>query len=241
MDPYFLEFAPKTARKLSYAASVSVDSIDVDFEDVYRRGLKNLDFISVREQQGAELLKRYSDKLIRVVLDPTLLLNRSEWLVVASNRVKFDFKYVISYSLNSSCRYDRLLLRFAQDHGLRIVNLSPSSTLLGNPIVVDARNAGPREFVSLIDQAQVVVTNSFHGTAFAINFGKPFISILNPASSLNSRVLNITHQLGLEQCVVYDNVRRIKDCSAVDWEQVRRKLELMRKDSLSYLREALDA
>ena len=243
LSPYFLLFAPSTSRRIAYAASVSVERIDSDFEDLYRRGLANLHAVSVRETMGADAIKHLTDKRIEVVLDPTLLLLGSEWNEIESSRISFSFPYIFSYTLNSSKGYTLLMLRYARQKGLRILNVSPMPSLIKDPQIVDVCNAGPCEFLYLLSRATCVFTNSFHGTAFAVNYHRPFFSILNPYSTTNSRVLSIANLLSLQGRVFMDDRARVRDlvgAADIDYTCVDSKLDALRKSSMDFLQTALN-
>ena len=243
VSPYFLLFAPPGSRRISYAASVSVERIDSEFENLYKMGLANLHAISVRETMGAAVLKHLTDKSIEVVLDPTLLLRQCDWQKIESDGIDFPSPYIFSYTLNSSKAYLRLMLRYARQRGLRILNVSPVPSLVRDPLITDVCNAGPREFLYLLSRATCVFTNSFHGTAFAINYHRPFFSVLNPYSPTNSRIKSISELLSLQNRVFMDDtasVRDLNEVSDVDYAVVDSRLDALRKSSTEFLRNALN-
>lgn len=241
LSAYFLSFV-KHGKKIAYAASYSDNEMPSEYIEVYRKGLNNLDNISVREVDGKALLQPLTEKNIEVVLDPTLLRTSDWWASVWSDRIKVSEPYIFSYSLNTSSRYIEILRRYAKMQGLRIVNVTSSMSNLDYPEVFNVFDAGPREFLHLLAHAKVVFTNSFHGTIFSINFKKQFLSILNPASTTNSRILSITNLLGLSSRVVTDlnSVQALKVVDKkIDFELVHQRLEALKAKSLNYLREAL--
>lgn len=206
LNPYFLTFAKDGVRKLSYAASFSVSSIPPNRQEQYRELINNIPQISVRENEGAELVRQLTGRECQVVLDPTLLLDREEWLKVASDRIKIDEPYILTYSLNSSKGYWKIVNGYAKKYGLRVVNLRHDfNDCKIPPHQTDIFDAGPREFIYLLANAKLVITNSFHGTIFSINFGVPFLSVLNRASETNSRIDSILKNLGLLDRKLYDD------------------------------------
>lgn len=207
--------------------------------DVYKEGLRNLDYVSVREKTAQELLGRISGRSVKWVLDPTLLLNREDWDAVASDSIKIEKPYVFSYSLNSSPRYVRAVRKCADKLGLQVVNVMTSLSGLTDKSFVNVYGAGPKEFLGLLRNARFVCTNSFHGTAFAINFGIPFLSILNRASGGNSRILSIAAALGLSNRVIMDDASPWEGIGEIDFEGVRAKLDEFRNASGQFLEGAL--
>lgn len=206
LEPYFLTFAKEGVMKLSYAASFSVSSIPSERQQNYRELINNITHISVRENEGVQLVKQLTGRDCKVVLDPTLLLDKDEWMKVASDRIKINEPYIFTYSLNSSKGYWKIVHGYAQKHRLRIINLRHDFSDHKIPSYqTDIFDAGPREFLYLLANAKLVITNSFHGTIFSINFGVPFLSILNRVSETNSRIDSILKNLEIEDRKLFDD------------------------------------
>lgn len=243
LTPYLLAFTPppaKCERKISYAASVSVDKIDPMYEDLYRRGLAELDMISVRETHGREVLQRLSDKPIEVVLDPTLLLNSEDWSKFERNDLHVEGDYVLVYNLNSSKRFWAKVAAYAKAKGLKIVNIYGSSCAPEKYGVIEVMTAGPADFLHLIRHAKMVITNSFHGTIFSINFRIPFVSVLNPASSTNTRIQSIVKLLNLEHRVIFDDMStELVQIADIDYDSVHKTLDSLRASSVAFLKKGI--
>lgn len=206
LDPYFLTFAKPGIRKISYAASFSVSAIPERRKQQYRDLINNIESISVREDDGKRIVEELTGREAKVVLDPTLLLDKEEWMKVASDRIKIDGPYILTYSLNSSKGYWKIVNGYADKYGLKIVNLRHDfKDKRTHKNQTDIFDAGPREFLYLLANAKLVITNSFHGTIFSINFGVPFISVLNRVSETNSRIDSILSDLSLSDRKVYDD------------------------------------
>lgn len=242
LDVYFLEFAKEFgARRISYAASISAASIPAKYQDEYRNLLKNIQYLSVRELHGAKLIKELTGRDVEVVLDPTLLVTSEEWLNnVAKNPLSGE-KYVLVYTLSGSKYIQELCDNIAGRLGCKVVNMKINFRKDDSEKMTDLFDLGPQEWVGLISGASYVVTDSFHGTAFSINFNKPFTTLVNPVSNMNSRVLSILKIMGLEDRIIYDDgTRKMPKELYVDYTEVNKRMEEWRHKSLSFIKKSLD-
>ena len=242
LDVYFLEFAKEFgARRISYAASISAASIPANYQDEYRYLLKNIQYLSVRELHGAKLIKELTGRDVEVVLDPTLLVTSEEWLNnVAKNPLSGE-KYVLVYTLSGSKYIQELCDNIAGRLGCKVVNMKINFRKDDSGKMTDLFDLGPQEWVGLISGASYVVTDSFHGTAFSINFNKPFTTLVNPVSNMNSRVLSILKIMGLEDRIIYDDgTRKMPKELYVDYTEVNKRMEEWRHKSLSFIKKSLD-
>lgn len=242
LDVYFLEFAKEFgARRISYAASISAASIPAKYQDEYRNLLKNIQYLSVRELHGAKLIKELTGRDVEVVLDPTLLVTSEEWLNnVAKNPLSGE-KYVLVYTLSGSKYIQELCDNIAGCLGCKVVNMKINFRKDDSEKMTDLFDLGPQEWVGLISGASYVVTDSFHGTAFSINFNKPFTTLVNPVSNMNSRVLSILKIMGLEDRIIYDDgTRKMPKELYVDYTEVNKRMEEWRHKSLSFIKKSLD-
>lgn len=242
LDVYFLEFAKEFgARRISYAASISAASIPAKYQDEYRNLLKNIQYLSVRELHGAKLIKELTGRDVEVVLDPTLLVTSEEWQNnVAKNPLSGE-KYVLVYTLSGSKYIQELCDNIAGRLGCKVVNMKINFRKDDSGKMTDLFDLGPQEWVGLISGASYVVTDSFHGTAFSINFNKPFTTLVNPVSNMNSRVLSILKIMGLEDRIIYDDgTRKMPKELYVDYTEVNKRMEEWRHKSLSFIKKSLD-
>ena len=242
LSPYFLLFADSTVRKVSYAASVGEGYIPRRYHECYKKGLENLDCISVRERSACKMLQQFTARPIEHVLDPTLLLDKEAWSKIWSNEIRFEEPYIFSYSLNTSSRYMAVVRACSRKLGVRVVNINGSGRKSVGNEIVDVYAAGPREFLYLLAHAQFVITNSFHGTIFAMNFNIPFLSVLNPASGSNSRVLSIVDVMGVsERAIMDDDEDQAQGALEVvmHFDKINANIKKLRQMSFEYLRNAL--
>ncbi|MFR2839550.1 MAG: polysaccharide pyruvyl transferase family protein [Zhenhengia sp.] len=233
---YFLDFVKDDTKKNSYAASFGTNCIIEELEEDYRKLLGKFNNISIREKQGQEILRELINIDVPVHLDPTFLLTKEEWLNVVKDTSNKD-KYILVYLM----QYSPSIIKFAE-------NLSKSSGYkiihINNEIIKKAkgkyiRTSGPEEFLGLFAGAEYIVTNSFHGTAFSINFNKNFfVELLPPPAKVNSRLENIMDLLNLRDRQIV-NGKNINIDKSIDYNKVNAKIAEEREVAKSYLREIL--
>lgn len=225
-ESYYLPFAPTGCRKIAYSASFGKSyPLPENQAECFRRRLENFDSISLREDEGVQIAAQCGQKGIHVC-DPTLLLTKEQWSEFASDiapKEPYLLVYVMDYSTQPLLDNAQVLAKKA---GLKICVVSFSK-------VTDPRvwkcydKCTPADFVSLVKNASMVVTNSFHGTAFATVFQKPML-ILGKAH-YNSRMTSLLKKAGLSD-------RFVPHRSCIDENQADRFLA-----PLTTERDALDA
>lgn len=182
-DPtYFLNF-DTTARKIAYAASMGVDILDKKMDKKFFNYLQKLNFITVREKTLKQFILRNMETRVEVALDPVFLLDKEHYLKFAK-KPKFD-NYLLIYSLTDNTELKKVAKRIAKRKGYKCIELKYFNNIFQHNIKQIAY-AGPNEFLGLIANAECIVTNSFHGTAFSMIFNKEFYCI--SAGSVNSRI-----------------------------------------------------
>ena len=243
-----LGFAHSPKRKLSYAASIGAAGAAVGKEDLYREILSGLDFISVREKSAQAFLQPLTDKPVTVVLDPTLLLAEREWdkLAVGPGH---EQPHLFAYFLNErGNRHNGQLHQIADALNLPLRCISDELEIYLRPGTADKQilDAGPREFVGEIRDAEIVFTNSFHGAVFAILLHKPFWAFKRnrdgDKSSMNSRIADLLADFGLEDRLLEDGelptAEKLRE--PIDYDSVDHILEEKRAFSLNWLKTALE-
>lgn len=229
-----LDFIPYSDKpKISYAASFGVASIPDDFKDMYSLGLSNLDYISVREFVGKQIVEDLTDKKATVVLDPTLMLSKEKWLDLVKDKDKYNEKYVLTYFLDKPLNKDKEYVKnYAQKQRVKIKNLMD---ITDKELWV----ADPAEFVNLFSQAEAVFTDSFHACVFSIIFDKYFevFERNTTMKSMNSRIDTLFEMLGLDDR--WHNNGIVKD--EIDYQRVKKQLAIKQSESMKFLTESLAA
>ena len=244
-DPAFmLHFAPDNALKISYAASIGTNCIPAELNPQYQELLSRYAHISVRENSGVSVVKEVADMDATVVLDPTLLLNRDQWNHIATPCRLFKKKYILCYFLNYTFNafpyVDHLAEYMQKQTGYEIVRVARPPHKLGLPHTHYRVGASPEDFLALVRDAEMVLTTSFHGTAFAVNYGKPVFTVVQDRNASDSRQVSLMHNLGLdEQVLSTTDEMPVKDRFMYNELSEQKRLETLRQQSMDYLKRAL--
>ncbi len=233
-EDMFLRFARHAEmRKVAYAASFGVSDLEFD-ERLLQRCmplLQRFDRISVREASGVDLCRNYFHAEAEHVLDPTLLLCKEDYKQVCTGVPKHSGKFLACYILDPTEEQQRHIDRMAHHLHLKPIYFTAG---LKVPLSVE-------EWLAMFRDAECVVTDSFHGTAFSIIFGKPFITIVNKARGAD-RFVSLLRILGLESRLI-SSVEELTEelySTPVDWQTVDAALSVAREKSMVYLEKTLN-
>ena len=236
-DFYYLVFTDPEKKKIAYAPSFGVSEIT----DAKRREimpwLTKFSHLSVREETGQTIISQAIGKAPPVVLDPTLLMESDAWNDIKSPTVCED-DYILVYSTSQRGLFAQLVRHVKNTTGLPVVVISVNSLNLipADRVIYDA---GPREFVSLFDNAACVCTNSFHGTAFSIIYRKPFWGV--PHNATNSRMYDLLNRIKLRDRQIDTSEAFPKFPLEINYNHSSELLNEARVQSLAYLHQALQA
>ena len=240
LDPYFLKFAPEGKKRLAYASSFGVSEIPSYAYTYYHDSLKAFDVIGVREANAVDLVKNLCGKKAQWVLDPTLLLTKKDWndIAVVPEVVKnFQNGYILLYELTSCPYILRLAYHLNKTLSLPIVRVCKSASIEDkDKTILNITDAGPAEFIGLFSNAQLVITNSFHGTAFSINLERNFYTVVPLRKQNNSRQQSLLRLFGLENRLLMEGEQfpSVNDVS-IDYDPVRKLLSEKRNKSIQFL------
>lgn len=217
-------------KKYSYAASIGLDKLNEAQNKLYVEGLADFETISLRESQAVTLLAPlFNGKNVRQDLDPTLLFDGSFWRKMESERLIKE-PYVFVYMLRPDMNVIELAKQVAKEKGIKVIYTGLYADKMAG--VTTICDAGIEEFLSYIDNAEAVITNSFHGTVFSVLFNRPFLSVKLETTS--SRVESLLKIIGMESRLVqapFDSI----DIPDVDYQKAEQILGVERKKSLEYL------
>lgn len=244
-DPgYFLNFVKN--NKISYAPSFGVSDIPESAQTNLKELLDSFDYISVRENEGAKIIKKYTEKNAKVVLDPTLLIEAKEWNKIARVPKNLPSDYILCYRFGNSIETNSKIKDIGKMLNLPIIELPLSGisyyNFTGNRIF----EAGPREFIGLIKNASFVCTDSFHATVFSIILEVPFVTFLRDenikkSEGMNSRVLNLLTKLKLKSRIAQNlDLNNQNQLFNIDFDEAKKILESEKKESLQWLKNALE-
>lgn len=236
---YFLAFGAQRSKRIVYAASIGRDNLNPEEIFFFQHYLKNLDYISVREQNAKDMIMRLTDQPVELVLDPTLLLVQDNF-----NKIKKDPKINSEYIYVHNVHLKRVDTRLNQV-------VEEMSKRLGLPVVQNRddynyknemrkfRGGSPSEFLGIIANASYVITNSFHATVFSILYQRNFITV--PHFQNPDRMKFLLNVLGLENHLV-DHASSIPENLSelsIDYSNVEQLRANLQKDSIAYLKNAL--
>jgi hypothetical protein len=211
-------------RKISFSASFGVDGIPESRRESYKKGLEDFAAISVREDRGKELVEEISGrKDAEVLIDPTMLLDGHEWDKIAKKPKNVPNKYILCYFLGKNGEPRRKEIEeLAKERNCEIINILDED----NPFF----NTGPSEFVYLEKHAELICTDSFHSSVFAILYKRPFIIYdrIDNDEKMNSRLDTLLKKFCLK--------KRNLNC---DYEEAFKILKKEREKSLTFLKENL--
>lgn len=241
-DTFFLGFAPVNSKKIAFASSFGKIRIDKCNEYFYREKLNSLNRIAVRETSGVKLVEDLTGRGdVEKVLDPTLLLDSEEWrkISIPFNRTKRPYIFVYGSHCN------KYMLSTAR----KIADKKGWDVYTVNGTIIDYYNKeahclldiGPREWMGLIDNAELVFSCSFHGVAFSIQFNTPFFAVFKGDEQFDSRVSSFLTELSLEKhrLLVETTEIDLDNAYEKDWDKVNKMLDKKRNASLDVLREFL--
>lgn len=231
--PYFLDFTELPSRS-SYATSLGTTILSDRYKDLLKEKLSVFDHLSCREKSNTEMLTQLLGQPVEEVLDPTLLLTTEDWDQIAIDTTIAN-RYVLAYILGEK----NTLVDFAERLGKTLA--IPVYYIATRPKHLNHKNVltgiGPDAFIGLLKKATYVVTDSFHGCLFCINYKVQFYAFSKREGNLNSqdniRIVEFLQSLHLEDRFQDDtHATLIQDC---DYELPHHILNKKRETSLAYL------
>lgn len=231
---YFLDFCNDANKKVAYAPSFGLTELPPEHAEPVARALKDFAHLSVREMGAKDLVKQLSGRDCPVVVDPSMLVDPAYWKSIAKRPRKLPERYIAKFIFNPSQSVDAFIDGLHRDSGLPVLEI-------GGGLFSPLRNRSctgalrPDEWLSVIDHADYVVTDSFHGAAFSLIFGKElFISM---ASSTNSRLLTLSSTFQLEDHVLHSPA--FSKEARLNYSKIHEIMRSKRAESLSYLQRCL--
>lgn len=229
-DPaFYLDFVQRGLRA-SYAASFAVDAFPEDLRHVTAQYLSRLDHIAVRENSGLGILQSLGIRNAETVLDPVFLLDKAQWASMAQLPEKAEKPYLLVYDFDNSPAVRMLAERIARERNLKIYSVFQL------PYAERCfALSGPQAFLGLVQQADFVLSNSFHATAFSAIFEREF-AVVERTEKINTRMRDLTALLGVPERMlsVESSVP-----SAMDWNDVHHRLAAGIAGSKAYIDKVL--
>lgn len=232
--PYFLEYAPEGKRRIAFSVSIGREKLDDDEIEETVNLLKKYQYISIREKSGVDLLKSLGISST-LILDPTLMLSGKEWREIAKP-IKQQKPYLLIYQLNPNAKMDEYAVKLAKKYNWEILRISygySGRQKAGKCLVCPS----VEELIWCWDNAECVLTDSFHATAFSLNLSTDFISVL--PERFSTRLTSILNLTGTEhRCLNdYNDLEIVK--RPIDHKKVQNTLLERRRDGMEFLKSAL--
>lgn len=228
----FLTFVPKEKR-ISFAASIGVDSIPLDMEQYFKNNFANMKFISVREESAAHIIKEIAGKDAIVTLDPTLLLDKEEWeLIIHKPRIDIEHKYICTYFLGE---VPQAVGTYAEKTKQRVYSLNSKDDIA-------LFTFDPSEFLYMIRNASCILTDSFHAVAFSIKFNKEFYVFNRKEDGVRDmflRVEGITKHFRLENRIMNREII-IEQPPISNWRDIENELSTEKNNIMKTIIREMD-
>lgn len=238
---YFLKFAPKQKR-IAYAPSLGTTQIDEKKKEILKLNVREMPFVSVREESGAKLVSELINRDVKNVIDPTLLLPKKWWDDFAGEHIQ-NKPYVLTFFFDNSTYPRRMANTIAQKIGCKIISIP--DTIRDFLTINDKRiDIGPLEFVSLFKNARFICTQSFHGTVLSLLFNKPFYVFDRQTkvyvSGVFSRIQELLEKVDLKDRILAPGQNLPKEFDEIDFDHANNVIKKERFASLKFLKDSLE-
>ncbi|MBR8709111.1 polysaccharide pyruvyl transferase family protein [Bacteroides pyogenes] len=233
-ENYFLSFVEEPNKKCSYAASIGVPELPSNLTSIYRDRLRNFNNYSVREDSAKRLIENVIEKNVTVDIDPTLLLSKEEWKnSIDLHNIRPSIKRLDNYLLIYCISERKEIFEIADIMGKmkhkEIIYIN--DRWRPKKHVDNIKNCNIDEWLFLFMNASIIITDSFHGTAFSLNFEKQFVTFQSVSNKRSTRISSLLKAVDLEQRIVHDSTS-VECIENIDYLLPRKSLELLRNRSV---------
>ena len=233
-DGYFANYPIMKNHSVSYAASFGDTKISEDEFIELNKNLKNFKALGLRENRMVSYVSDHTDVPVQKTIDPTLLLNPDEYAEITSDRM-IEEKYLLLYTRRYNAKMQRYAEEMARKNGWKIVEISLRATNAEKGHIMMYK-AGVEEFLSLVKNAEYVVTNSFHGLMFSVQFKKQFAIFSRETG--DSKIAEALELFGLKDHLLTDYQDNILNVD--DYDTVHARIAEARESSMEFLKKELE-
>lgn len=247
-DYYTLNWVPDNVNKVSYATSFGVSTVPDKYKNDYKKFLNRINCLSTREEAGIKLVEQLSDNKATLVCDPTLLLNKEEWMDIQKEEPIIKEKYILCYFLGKNIEHRKFAERLKEKTGCKIVSLNHADEYVKySDKFCDYApyDIGPAEWINLIRNAEYVCTDSFHGTVFSLINNTKFFTFerysnKNSKVSTNSRIYSLLGIVNLKERIL-SGTENVDDAikMQINFDDVNEKIEKFRESSKEFLKNSI--
>ena len=232
-DGYFANYDPMQGHSVAFAASFGDPTMTVEVSKQISERLKNFKAIGLRENLMIPYVKEQTDVPVQKVIDPTLLLTPEEYKPIIEDRIIED-KYLLLYSRRYSPEMEAYAEKVARENGWKVVEISLRATNADKGHIMFYR-AGVEEFLSLVKNAEFVVTNSFHGMILSVQMKKQFAGFSR--DQCNSKIDELLSLFGLKDRLYVTGKEQYSD---IDYDAVHKRIAIERNNSVEFLKCSLN-
>ena len=227
-DGYYANYQVMQGKSVSYAASFGDPHFTDETYQILNRLVCNFKALGIRENQMIPYIKEHVEVPVQRTIDPTLLLSADDYKEIISGSVEKN-KYLLLYSRRYSPQMEEYAERMAEQNGWSIVDISLRSTNAERGHIM-AYDAGVEDFLSLVKNAEFVVTNSFHGMIFSVQFRKQFVVFSR--EQCDNKIEEMLDLFGLSDRMLMTG---LESYSSIDFDDVHKRISIARKESLAFL------
>lgn len=232
-DGYYANYNCMKQKSVSYAASFGDPHFDKESFKLLDSNLKNFKALGLRENLMLDYVKDKVNVPVKKVLDPTLLLEDRDYEKIIAPQKEKE-KYILLYARRYNKNMEDYAEKLSQELGVKIIEISLRS--INSEKHKMAYDAGVEEFLSLVKNAEFVVTNSFHGMIFSVIFSKQFV--IFSREQCNNKIDELISFFGLKDRMLIDGTEEfVKD---IDYEKVHARIKEERIESLAFLTNELE-
>lgn len=247
VSSYFLDFVPSNKTKIAYAASMGASSLTPEDSSKLKEYIKDYNAISLREKDSADFVQTLTNLNVQTTVDPTLLIDNGEWIKISGKKL-VEEKYVFCYFLGKDKRIRKIAKQFAKTKNLKLVtlpnlqqHLELNDLFFGNLKLYDVN---PGDFISLIRNAEYILTDSFHATVFSGIFYKRYVVFGRAGGmKMNNRVKNLLEILENSERFIENpddtSLQDVCEVADTDLHNNHNKLEEMRNKSIDFLNDSV--
>lgn len=237
IDPVFLLQFGYPEKRISISSSIGSYCLNDTDKEIFSKALSGFSAIGVREEFAREQLQPLVSEKIKVLCDPTLLLDRKIWWNNYGKKSKYadiKQKYIVTYFVGSNKgKYRPTISKYAKKLNLPVWTIQYSNyywkesdkKIVGASII---------DFIALIANAQLVITDSFHGVAFSLNMGVNFVALTNSENPV--RVQELLNKLDESDRIDM----KVEDYQDLNKDKIQQKLNKIRNDSIDWILNAID-
>ena len=230
----FLTFA-KQGQKIAYSASFGIGKLPDSCRTNYKKWINDMDYLSVREEAGAEIIKELTGREAEVLVDPTVMLSKDEWLSIAEKPKCYKGKkYILTYFLGEMSEEVEIKInKLAKENDYEIINLLDKKNR-------EIYSVDPSEFIWLINTAELMCTDSFHGVVFSLIMQTPFVIFdrVSKGGAMNSRIDTLLKLFNKEERYGMD--LEAENVFDMDFSGVDSVMDSEREKAYRYLKNAMN-